>query len=146
MFLVLLFLLFCFVLFCFFFQLGPYCSDFIFDIWLGPEKLWDFKSEKRALGVGSCLSLYSEREREENSKGKKNVTDALFVFERKKIGEQQGFFGSRIFYESLARYMFVKLKRLKNQVNISATFMKPFIKENCAIFKLHKKNVRKRLF
>ena len=76
------------------------------------------------------------RESEENSKGKKNVTDALFVFERKKIGEQQGFFGSRIFYESLARYMFVKLKRLKNQVNISATFMKPFlIKENCAIFK-----------
>ena len=30
--------------------------------------------------------------------------------------------------------MFVKLKRLKDQVNISATFMKPFIKANCAIF------------
>ena len=27
------------------------------------------------------------------------------------------------------------LKRFKNQVNISATFMKPFIKANCAIFK-----------
>ena len=43
--------------------------------------------------------------------------------------------GSRIFYESIARYMFVKLKRFKNQVNTSATFMKPFVKANCAIFK-----------
>ena len=49
-----LFLLFCFVLFCFFFQLGPrfHCSDFIFNIWLGPEKLRDFKFGKRAPGVG----------------------------------------------------------------------------------------------
>ena len=64
-------LLFCFLFLCFFcfvfffFQVGPriHCPDFIFDIWLGPEKLWDFKFEKRAFGVGSCLSLYSERER-----------------------------------------------------------------------------------
>ena len=53
----------------FFFQLGPrfHCSDFIFDIWLGPEKLRDFKFGKRAPGVGSCLSLYSERVRGERN-------------------------------------------------------------------------------
>ena len=46
------FVLFCFVLF--FFQLGPrfHCSDVIFNIWLGPEKLRDFKFGKRAPGVG----------------------------------------------------------------------------------------------
>ena len=48
------FLFLCFFCFVFFFQLGPriHCSDFIFDIWLGPEKLRDFKFEKRAPGVG----------------------------------------------------------------------------------------------
>ena len=44
----------CFLCFVFFFQLGPrfHCSDFIFNIWLGPEKLRDFKFGKRAPGVG----------------------------------------------------------------------------------------------
>ena len=64
------------------------------------------------------------------------LTHFSFLKEKKiKLGEQQGLFGSRVFYESPARYMFVKLKRFKNQVNIGATFMKPFIKANCAIFK-----------
>ena len=71
-----------FLLFCFVFELGPTLSLFIF--WLGPEKLRDFKFGKRPPGVGSCLSLYSERERGERirEERKKNATDALLVFER----------------------------------------------------------------
>ena len=41
----------------------------------------------------------------------------------KKNGEQQGPLNSRVFYEIPARYMFVKLKRFKNQVNISALLL-----------------------
>ena len=79
----LLFCVFClFLLFCFVFELGPTLS--LFRFWLGPEKLRDFKFGKRPPGVGSCLSLYSERERGERirEERKKNATDALLVFER----------------------------------------------------------------
>ena len=71
----------------------------------------------------ACTARESE-EKGLGGKGKKNATDALFVFERKKKnGEQQGPLNSRVFYESPARYMFVKLKRFKNQVNISALLL-----------------------
>ena len=77
----------------------------MFRFWLGPEKLRDF--EKLPPGVGKVLAC-TVRESEE--KGKKNATDALFVFERKKkkkkLGEQQGLLSSRVFYESPARFMF----------------------------------------
>ena len=139
---------FCFVLFCFvFFQLGPrfHCSDVILIFGSGLKSCGTLSLGNGPLASANVLACTA---RESGEKGTKNATNAFFVFQRKqnKLDEQQGLQGSRIFYESLARYMFVKSKRFKNQVNISATFMKPFIKANCAIFKQHNKKVRKRLF
>ena len=139
------FVLFCFVLF-FFIQDHAFIVQILFLIFGSGLKSCGTLS----LGNGPLVSanVLACTARESGEKGTKNATNAFFVFQRKqnKLDEQQGLQGSRIFYESLARYMFVKSKRFKNQVNISATFMKPFIKANCAIFKQHNKKVRKRLF
>ena len=139
------FVLFCFVFF-FFIQDHAFIVQILFLIFGSGLKSCGTLS----LGNGPLVSanVLACTARESGEKGTKNATNAFFVFQRKqnKLDEQQGLQGSRIFYESLARYMFVKSKRFKNQVNISATFMKPFIKANCAIFKQHNKKVRKRLF
>ena len=139
------FVLFCFVFF-FFNQDHAFIVQMLFLIFGSGLKSCGTLS----LGNGPLVSanVLACTARESGEKGTKNATNAFFVFQRKqnKLDEQQGLQGSRIFYESLARYMFVKSKRFKNQVNISATFMKPFIKANCAIFKQHNKKVRKRLF
>ena len=140
------FVLFCFVLFFFFNQDHAFIVQILLLVFGSGLKSCGTLS----LGNGPLVSanVLACTARESGEKGTKNATNAFFVFQRKqnKLDEQQGLQGSRIFYESLARYMFVKSKRFKNQVNISATFMKPFIKANCAIFKQHNKKVRKRLF
>ena len=78
------FFVFCFfvLLFClfFFFQLGPrfYSSDFIFDIWLGPENCGTLSLRNGPLVL--AINVLSCTARESEEKGKKNATDALFVF------------------------------------------------------------------